>query len=341
MQSETHTQRFYLQFILKHLREHARWPTHRQLDQIFLEAYPERDIEDVWKSLPPGLTSHLDIYQLDQSATLTIPGIYTLEPDAPELLLFLQTLQLGVTAHLSQRSSPQMSNETLLQDHPQWSLEDVHRAGLLLLGEPFIWQSFSGPGPSGEWNCSFAREIRRFRNVKTIEEYLAKRNPSRPQPSIPSAEDTSTLIVLEPDNTSAYISVPVQEVSLHPNIHARCWQPYSTGDYDGAILNATKAIEVAVREKSKVSEDIVGANLIAKAFRTDDPLLIYSPVKAEQEGMMALLRGIIMVYKNPQSHRFVGIQNASACFGILLLCSSLLDTIDTLKVKEPAETLPD
>lgn len=333
IQSEIHTQRFYLQFILKHLREHARWPTHRQLDQIFLEAYPESDIEDVWKSLPPGLTSHLDIYQLDQLARLTIPGIYTLEPDAPELTLFLQTLQLGVAAHLSQKSNPQMSNETLLQDRPTWNQEDVYRAGLLLLGEPSIWQSFGGPGPSGEWNCSFDRAIRRFRNVKTIEEYLAKRNPAHPQPSTPSSGDASTLMVSEPVSPSTYISVPVQEVSLHPDIYARCWQWYAAGDYDGAILNATKAIEVAIREKSKVSEDVVGANLIAKAFRTDDPLLIYSSVKAEQEGMMSLLRGIIMVYKNPQSHRFVGLQNASECFGILLLCSSLLYTIDTLKEK--------
>jgi len=32
---------------------------------------------------------------------------------------------------------------------------------------------------------------------------------------------------------------------------------------------------------------------------------------------MALLRGIVLVYKNPQSHRFVGVQNKSECLGII------------------------
>jgi hypothetical protein len=45
---------------------------------------------------------------------------------------------------------------------------------------------------------------------------------------------------------------------------------------------------------------------------------------------MSLLRGIIQVYKNPQSHRFVGMQDASECLGVLLMCGSLLSIIDGL-----------
>lgn len=330
----TEEQHYYLHFILEYFREHACWPTHRQLDLIFVEMYPERDIEDIWKSLPSGLTSYLDINQLDQQASLTVTGIYTLEPDAPELLLFLQALQMGLTAHLTQKSSPHMSNETLLQDYPTWSAEDVLRVGYLLLSEGGLWQSFGGPGPSGEWNCSFDRRIRRFRHVKTIEDYLTKKSLLNVQPSSLRSVNASSLVVLEHANPSSYCGVPMHDVNLHPDISTRCWQLYTTGDYDDAILNATKALEVAVREKSKVSEDVVGANLIAKAFRPDDPLLVYSPIKAEQEGMMALLRGMIMVYKNPQSHRFVGLQNASECLGVLLMCSSLLFAIDALARKE-------
>jgi hypothetical protein len=43
-----------------------------------------------------------------------------------------------------------------------------------------------------------------------------------------------------------------------------------------------------------------------------------------------LLRGIILVYKNPQSHRHIGMQNKSECLGVLLICSNLLSIIDNL-----------
>ena len=58
------------------------------------------------------------------------------------------------------------------------------------------------------------------------------------------------------------------------------------------------------------------------------PLLLYSTSDAEQEGMMSLLRGIIQVFKNPHSHRFVGVQNKSECLGVLLMCSNLLYVVD-------------
>lgn len=43
---------------------------------------------------------------------------------------------------------------------------------------------------------------------------------------------------------------------------------------------------------------------------------------------MSLLRGIIQVFKNPQSHRFVGVQSKSECLGVLLICSNLLYVVD-------------
>ena len=42
---------------------------------------------------------------------------------------------------------------------------------MALLGEPDIWQSFAGPDQSGQWRCTIARGIRRFRGISTIEDY--------------------------------------------------------------------------------------------------------------------------------------------------------------------------
>ncbi len=300
-------QRLYLQFILDYFREYTRWPMHRQLDQFFLHNHPDTE----------------DINLLDNQAILTIPGMYALEPNAPEFTLFLKIIQLCVDTYLRSENH-ELGSEDILRHHPTWDESDVYRAGWLLLGEPNIWQSFAGPDQSGQWRCTVARGIRRFRGITTIEDYLEKRNPPRSQPQAPPSFSPGDADV------STDMSVQPQRVVLHPDIHARCWILYTQGDYDNAILNATKAIEVAVRKKAQLADEVVGTDVVNLAFSLKNPLLQYSQVKAEQEGMMSLLRGIIQVYKNPQSHRFVGIQDASECLGILLMCSSLLSLIDRL-----------
>ena len=320
----TSEQLLYLQFILNYFRQFSRWPTHRQLDQIFNQYHPNLDIEDVWKSLPAGLTSYLDINFLDNQATLTVPGIYAMEPNAPEFALFLEVIHLCVNTFLASKSY-QVVSEEIIQNHPNWFELSVCQAGYLLLGEPNIWQSFSGPHPqSGQWSCTVERRVRRFRGVTTIEDYLEKRTPPRSQGELPPSLMPSDAPVL-PES-----SVQPQQVVLHPDIQTRCWNSYTQGDYDNAILNATKAIEIAVRKKAQLPNEVVGIDVINLAFSPKNTLLQYSSIKAEQEGMMSLLRGLIQVYKNPQSHRFVGIQDDSECLGILLLCSSLLFLIDRL-----------
>src|SRR5947209_10474145 len=121
-------------------------------------------------------------------------------------------------------------------------------------------------------------------------------------------------------------------LEIHPDIYAKCWHLYTARKYDDAILNATKALEVAIRTKARLSDDIVGATLVNRAFKPDKPILRYSNIDAEQEGMMSLLRGIIQVFKNPQSHRFVGVQSKSECLSMLLMCSNLLHVVENAEV---------
>jgi uncharacterized protein (TIGR02391 family) len=317
----TEEQRLYLQRIFDFLREQNRWPTYRALDQWFTSYHVHLDIEEIWKSLPPGLTNVMDLNQPESRATLTVPAIYLLENNHDALTAFLEIVKLGVNTYLhSPDGKLEISSKSILQKDPlSWDIA-VRQAGALLSVEPNIWLSFTGPDLSGHWQCTLAREVRRFRGIVTIEEYLEKRD-------LPRQIVNPSSIVSTPDTS---IPLPAQFVRLHPDIHTKCWSSYTRGDYDNAIFNATKAIEVAVRSKARLPDDLVGASLIAQAFRTDSPILTYSTVKAEQEGMMALLRGMILVYKNPQSHRHVGVQNKSECLGILLVCSSLLYIIDTL-----------
>jgi uncharacterized protein (TIGR02391 family) len=192
----------------------------------------------------------------------------------------------------------------------------THKVGLLLQVEPWIFSFFS-TGGEGSWQCTLSREIRRYRDVKTIEEYLEKRDMLKGGARSPVNEPQHSIVVSEMWN-----------LEIHPEIYAKCWHLYTARKYDEAILNATKALEVAIRTKARLSDDIVGAALVNRAFKPDKPRLHYSNIEAEQEGMMSLLRGMIQIFKNPQSHRFVGIQNKSECLGVLLMCSNLLYVVD-------------
>lgn len=120
---------------------------------------------------------------------------------------------------------------------------------------------------------STAHLIVKFRSLIltfTIEDYLEKRHPPRSQPEVPPSLTPSDASVL-PER-----SVQPLPVVLHPDIQARCWSLYAQGDYDNAILNATKAIEIAVRKKAQLADEVVGVDVINLAFSPKKPLLQYS-----------------------------------------------------------------
>lgn len=179
--SLTDNQRLYLQQIFDRFRQNNRWPTLGELDQWFTYYHPDLDIEEIWKSLPQGLTNYMDLNQLEKSATLTIPAIYQLKNNADALKAFLEILTLCVNTYMrspSPTGNLTISSEKILQDNAlAWDIA-VRQGGLLLLAEDEarIWKSFSGPDDSGRWECTLDRQVRRFRNITTIEEYLEKRD---------------------------------------------------------------------------------------------------------------------------------------------------------------------
>lgn len=319
----TDEQRLYLQAIFDYFREYGKWPTHTYLERQFLRTHPDLDIEEIAQSFPAGLTSQVDSLNTESKAILTVPAIYQFWGSVQELSTFVLVIETCVENYYSSGGEMRsLSSADLARDNPTWRDIAIRKVGLLLLGEPRIWSTFAGPDNDGGWSCVIAKDIRRFRGVKTIEQYLEKR---KIQKSIPGG------MPVQPTTIAFQNTVPpidLGDMQLHPDIRSRCWDLYSAGKYDEAILNATKALEVAVRTKAKLPHDRLGADLMSKAFNPNEPILQYSTVKAEQEGMMSLLRGIIQVFKNPQSHRFVGVQSKSECLAVLLMCSNLLYIVD-------------
>ena len=105
---------------------------------------------------------------------------------------------------------------------------------------------------------------------------------------------------------------------LHSRIAQKVWAPFLRGDYDTAVFQAFKEVEVEVRKAAKCVDADIGLNLMRKAFRAGGPLADAATPQAEQQALMELFAGAIGSYKNPHSHRSVTIESTEAAEMIVL-----------------------
>src|SRR5438128_421496 len=123
---------------------------------------------------------------------------------------------------------------------------------------------------------------------------------------------------------------------LHPLIAAKVYTAFLRDEYDTAVFQAFREVEVSVRATGEFPGDLVGVNLMRDAFRPikntnpPGPLTDTQLPVAEQEGMMSLFAGAILLYKNPQSHRNVPTAAADAA-EVIGFASQLLRIVDRLR----------
>jgi Protein of unknown function (Hypoth_ymh) len=121
---------------------------------------------------------------------------------------------------------------------------------------------------------------------------------------------------------------------LLPAIFAQKVVPlFRRGDYDVAVFQAYKEIEVSVRNAANTKgagypDSDVGIVLMRNAFHPQNgPLTAMSAVVAEREALMHLFAGSIGHAKNPTSHRHVVISAAEAA-RLIIFASHLLDIVE-------------
>jgi uncharacterized protein (TIGR02391 family) len=90
---------------------------------------------------------------------------------------------------------------------------------------------------------------------------------------------------------------------LHPKIADVVWRAFMRGEYDAAVFQAIKAVEIAVREATPaLPAGLVGVKLMRAAFGSPGgPLPDATADAGEQVARMELFAGAIGSYKNPHT----------------------------------------
>jgi uncharacterized protein (TIGR02391 family) len=112
---------------------------------------------------------------------------------------------------------------------------------------------------------------------------------------------------------------------LHSRIAENVWLAFMRGEYDVAVFQAMKAVEVSVRQGAALGNDVIGVNLMRQAFAPNrGPLTDTSAEGGEQTARMELFAGTIGSYKNPHSHRDVDLNDPVEAVEIIMLANHLL-----------------
>jgi uncharacterized protein (TIGR02391 family) len=130
----------------------------------------------------------------------------------------------------------------------------------------------------------------------------------------------------------AVVALSMPSECLHPLLQSTVYSKFVRRDYENAILEAFKLVEVTARAAGKLPAALIGTQLMRDLFNpTTGPLTDMTEVAGERQGLSDLFAGALARFKNPSSHRLVA-YDATSCRELLHFASFLLRVVDARKL---------
>jgi hypothetical protein len=120
---------------------------------------------------------------------------------------------------------------------------------------------------------------------------------------------------------------------LHPEISTTVHPIFLRGDYDVAVAQAYRKVEIALRNAANAKgagypNDLVGTKLVHAALNKDNgPLRNLTATDAERVGEASLFSGAVLYARNPTSHRDVLLTPREAA-QLILFASHLYEIVE-------------
>lgn len=225
------------------------------------------------------------------------PEDITLEMEPEELAVPL--LECLWQFEFEETKSPGMLNrynftlQSNLQEYGQNNYNEIAK----VITEAWVWLEKEGliaptPGQPEGW-IFITRRGRKFRQTADVRNYKAAS--------------------LLPDKT------------LDPKLASKVRSPFLRGDYDTAVFEAFKEVEVRVRTLAPEHKTALGVNLMRKAFHPENgPLIDNTQVLGERQAISDLFAGAIGSFKNPSSHRDVDFTDPAEVVELIMLADQLI-----------------
>ena len=171
MMDLTDQQRLYMQTVFNYFHLNGKWPTYGYLEEYFLDACPDMDVDEVEKSLPDSFTNGKPVkWQPNLEALLTVSALFLLPDAKNDLAEFVRVLRFCAERYTAVgKEFLEFSSDEISQKLSMSELS-IRRAGLLFRGEHDFHNFFETLGNG--WKCTLIRGVRRLRRVETIEQYL-------------------------------------------------------------------------------------------------------------------------------------------------------------------------
>jgi uncharacterized protein (TIGR02391 family) len=138
------------------------------------------------------------------------------------------------------------------------------------------------------------------------------------------------LRVLQDGPESFYATERLQR-GLHPAIEGKARPQFLIGEYEQGVFVSMKAVEVRVRKLAGFGNEVIGVDLMNRAFGRGGALGDPTADKGEQEGTRALFAGAYGVFRNPAGHREINYDDVTEAAEAVQTASLLMRLLDRIE----------